>query len=599
MSEIVDSDYQVVVAGGGPCGLMLAIELGRRNVSTLVLNERATTTPFPQANATQARTMEHFRRIGIADAVRKTGLPADYTTDTACFTRLSAYEIARFEMPPSAEAPRLIRTLSGSWSGAELPHRGAQMYFERVLFEKASTFPNVHLRYGWKLTKFDDDGDAVHVVAEKVGTSERRNVSAQYLVGCDGPRSAVRKQLDIQYEGKTGVVREFMGGRMLQVYLRAPAIYEIVRNKRRAWQYWAINPEQKGFITAVNGEDEFVFVIQLRPGRDEKDVSDEDMHAAFERMVGARCPIEIISVVPWTAGLVLVAQRFQKGRVFIGGDAAHLFTPSGGLGYNTAIEDAVNLSWKLAATLQGWGGANLLTSYEAEMVPLARRNTRFADHFADTIAMSDLSDIEAESEAGELARSRIGEVWNRRAREVLDIPGVTFGLRYDDSPIIFSDGRKPPVDQANEYVPSAVPGGRPPHAWLADGSSLFDAFGPEFSLLRLSDNCQVEPFVSEAKRRNLPLKIVDLEGERVKDLYEANLALIRPDQIVAWRGDSSQSAKSVFNRVLGDELITKPPLRAGAGISAVAHVLPLDTMRATRTLRSPHENISIKGDGNL
>jgi 2-polyprenyl-6-methoxyphenol hydroxylase-like FAD-dependent oxidoreductase len=561
MTEIVNSDYQVVVAGGGPCGLMLAIELGRRNISTLVLNERATTTPFPQANATQARTMEHFRRIGIADAVRKTGLPADYTTDAACFTRLAGHEIARFEMPPSGEAPRLIRTLSGSWSGAELPHRGAQMYFERVLFEKATTFPSVHLRYGWKLTRFDDCGEAVHVVAEKVGACERRVVTGQYLVGCDGARSAVRRQLDIPYEGKAGVVREFMGGRMLQVHLRAPAIYEIVRNKRRAWQYWAINFEQKGFITAVNGKDEFVFVIQLRPGQDEKDISNEDIHSALAKMVGAKCPIEIISAVPWTAGLVLVAQRFQKGRVFIAGDAAHLFTPSGGLGYNTAVEDAVNLSWKLAATLQGWGGANLLTSYEAEMIPLARRNTRYADHFADTIAMSDLLDIEAETEAGELARSRIGEVWNRRTREVLNIPGVTFGLRYDESPIVFSDGRKPPVDQANAYVPSAVPGGRPPHAWLADGGSLFDTFGPEFSLLRLSDDCEVESFVSEAKRRNLPLKVVHLEGEHLKDLYEASLALIRPDQIVAWRGDSAQNAESVLKHVLGHECSQNRPLR--------------------------------------
>jgi len=537
---MAELDRSVIIAGGGPAGLMLAIELGRRSIPTLLLSDRPSTTSFPQANATQARTMEHYRRLGFAAAVRSIGLPADYPTDVAYFTRIARHELARFELPAAGAASDLIKTLSGSWSAAELPHRGSQLYVERVLRAEAEKLKHVTLRFGWRVEAFEDRGDRVTVEAIHLESGEKRRFAGAYLCGCDGGRSTLRRQLGFHYQGEAGVARDYMGGRMLSIWFRAPALYRVIPNQR-AWQYWAVNATQRGLLVAVDGHQEFVFMFQLRPGEDESRISDNWAKAAFHQALGAECPIEIIQRMPWTAGLTLVAEKFQHGRVFLLGDAVHLFTPTGGLGYNTAIEDAVNLGWKLAAYLKGWGGAALLSSYEIERRQVALRNTGFARHFANSIGNFVPSPVlDEETRAGAAARAEAGVYLNHHAREEFNIPGITFGARYDGSPIILSDGTVPPADSANVYVPSATPGGRAPHAWLGDGRSLYDALGFEFSLLRLRPKPpDTTGFVEAARRRGLPLAIVDQPDAALRDLYGADLALIRPDQIVAWRGNAA------------------------------------------------------------
>ena len=504
-------DASVVIAGGGPAGLMLAIELGRRRIKTLLLSERPGTTTFPQANATQARTMEHYRRLGFAAAIRRTGMPSDYPTDVAYFTRIARHELARFELPAAAATGALVKTLSGSWSAAELPHRGSQLYVERVLRQEAEKLASVKLCFGWRVESFAEEGDHVLVDAVEVGSGEKRCFAGAYLAGCDGPRSTIRRQLGFRYQGEAGVARDYMGGRMLSIWFRAPALYRAIPNKR-AWQYWAVNAAQRGLLLALDGHDEFVFMFQLRPGEDENRISDDWAKNAFYQALGAECPIDIVDRMPWTAGLTLVAEKFQHGRVFLLGDAVHLFTPTGGLGYNTAIEDAVNLGWKLAAVLKGWGGARLLRSYEAERRQVALRNTAYARSFADSIGnFMPAPWLEDETPEGAAARAEAGIYLNRHAREEFNIPGVTFGARYDGSPIIVGDGTAPPPDKMNDYVPSAVPGGRAPHAWLADGRSLYDALGFEFSLLRLGPKApDAAPLVAAAAARGLPLVLVDL-----------------------------------------------------------------------------------------
>ena len=531
-------DAEVIIIGGGPAGLMLANELGQREIATLLLCDRPTTTTFPNANATQARTMEHYRRLGFADKVRAVGLPEDYPTDVAYFTRLNGHELARFELPAAKDARTLIKTLSGSWSAAELPHRGSQLYVERVLRSEAEKLPSVTLRFGWRAEGFAQDADGVSVDAVPVLGGGKQRFTARYLVGCDAARSVVRRHLGFRYTGESGAVRDYMGGRMLSLWFRAPKLYDAIPFKR-AWQYWCVNRSQRGLLVAIDGKDEFIFMVQLRAEQDEAALSDQWAIDALFEALGFECPIEILGRMPWTAGLTLVAEKFQQGRVFLAGDAVHLFTPTGGLGYNTAIEDAVNLGWKLAATIKGWGGPGLLAAYETERRTVALRNTNFARYFANSIGnFLPAPELEEESEAGAGARVEAGIYLNRHAREEFNIPGITFGARYDGSPIIASDGTAPPPDRANVYIASATPGGRAPHAWLEDGRSLYDTLGFEFSLLHLGlDAPDATPFAKAAATRGMPLTIVDRPEPALRALYGANLALIRPDQIVAWRGD--------------------------------------------------------------
>src|SRR5882757_2952159 len=213
-------DCAVIIIGGGPCGLTLAIELGRRGISTILLEERTTPSRFPSANATQARTMEHYRRLGFVEKVRAEGLPPDYPTDIAYFTRYTKHELARFSLPSARAARDMVKTLSGSWSAAELPHRVSQIFVEDVLRAEAAACPTVSLRPGWRMVAIRDNGKGVEVDAEGRDNSQRLTLHATYAVAADGGGSPTRKMLGINYEGESGAVRDFMGGRMFAIHFR-------------------------------------------------------------------------------------------------------------------------------------------------------------------------------------------------------------------------------------------------------------------------------------------------------------------------------------------------------------------------------------------
>jgi 2-polyprenyl-6-methoxyphenol hydroxylase-like FAD-dependent oxidoreductase len=545
-------DCAVVIVGAGPCGLMLAIELGRRGISTVVLEERAAPSRFPSANATQARTMEHYRRLGFAEKVRAQGLPPDYPTDIAYFTRYTRHELARFSLPSSREARMIVRTLSGSWSAAELPHRVSQIFVEDVLRAEAGALAPVKLLPGWRMRAVRDVGYGVEVDAERSDGRQFVVLRAGFAVGADGGGSPTRKSLGYNLMGERGAERDFMGGRMFAIHLRSARLYDAMPHPR-AWMYWTVNRDRRAFMASVNGRDEFTFHTQLNRDEHPNQISDAQARAMFQQAFGSRLDVEIIGRSTWTAGYTLVAEKFQRGRVFLGGDAVHLFTPAGGLGYNTAVEDAVNLGWKLAAALKGWGGAALLGSYEFERQAIARRNTAYARGFADSLGLFvPPAELEDDGPAGEAARKLTGDHFNYHARFEFNIPGITFGGRYDGSPVIVSDGTAPPKDVPNEYVPTACPGGRAPHLWLGDDRSLYDALGFEFTLLRLGARpADAAPFEAAAQALKIPLATVDAADAEARDLYDADLALIRPDQIVAWRGNSADDARAVLRRAVG------------------------------------------------
>jgi 2-polyprenyl-6-methoxyphenol hydroxylase-like FAD-dependent oxidoreductase len=460
--------------------------------------------------------------------------------------------------------------MTGSWSAAELPHRVSQKFVEVTLRQHAEKWNSNDIRYGWKLESFIDESlsasnagsvassHPIQASIQQVNSAEPASlkVKAKYLIGADGARSFVRHELGIAWGGATGFKRNFMGGKMLAVYLKAPHFYERNPNDR-AWMYVIVNPQLRAFIMSVDGVSEFAFHVQMADDAATEALTAEDAKRLFALAYGQPIDIEILSMATWLAGHALVADNFQKGNIFLGGDAVHLFTPTGGLGYNTAVEDAVNLGWKLSAVLKGQAQPALLNSYEIERKPLAIRNTSYAKQFADSIGMFDadkaLEDISPE---GEQARSIASDYLNGHARREFNIPGVTFGGRYMQSPLIVADGTQAPADAANTYIPSACPGGRPPHAWLPDGSSLFDRFNFEWTLLVLGkDNSQLArdalKFSEAASQYHLDFKVLRFDSQELIDLYEANLVLIRPDQIVAWRGTNASKASQILKQASG------------------------------------------------
>jgi 2-polyprenyl-6-methoxyphenol hydroxylase-like FAD-dependent oxidoreductase len=525
------------IVGGGPAGLMLAAELGRRNVPCIVFEEDVEPPWFPKANSSTARTMEHYRRLGIVGKVRRSGLPADHPQDIAYFSRYTkGFELARLKGLSRNEALAASARNDPFWPTPEPVHRSNQIFVEPILKAEAERWPSVTMRFGWRVIELVEHADGVAITAEKADGKQSERFRFDFVAGCDGPRSFVRRHLGIRHEGISNEERFFMGGTMLATKVEIPRFYDILEGKR-AWQCWAINAQRRSIMVAVDGSREFTFHTQLpKGGAGNKEWVQESLALTLQCEV----PYRIISMAEWTAGLTLVAERFRHDRVFLLGDAAHLFTPTGGLGYNTSIEDAANLGWKLAAVHNGWGGPALLESYEAERKPIASRNTRFARKLGDSLGLIELTAAHEElTEHGAALRQDLGARLLKHAVDEFNTPGIQFGVWYADSPIVQGDGTAPACDDPHRYIPDAVPGARAPHQWLSDDKCLFDTFGPEFTLLQADRAGDVAPFMEAAAQLRLPLRHVIHAEENVRELYRKAFVLIRPDHHVAWRGNAA------------------------------------------------------------
>ncbi|NNE85994.1 MAG: hypothetical protein HKN28_18685 [Alphaproteobacteria bacterium] len=543
------NDTQILIVGGGPVGLTTALEFARHGVRCILVNEQADTALHPKANAINARSMEHFRRYGLAPKIRAAGLPTDYPTDVTYVTRLTGFEMARLPMPTSADAVAQAIDGSSPYDCAEPPHRCNQMYLEAILLEAAAEQPSVDIRFGHRLEKFHEvDGGVVATICD-LANDQTYDIRADYLVGADGGRSRVRRQLEIRYEGEGGVVRQMMGGAMLATYFRAPrdrAWLQIAPS----WQYWIVTPDLRALLVSVDGGDEFVLLSRIPDGVDASEIDDREL---INRAAGAPVDAEIILRQPWTAGHALVAQSFGRDRVWLVGDAAHLFTPTGGLGMNTGVDDAVNVAWKLAAMVQGWGGPRLLPTYETDRRPIGERNLGFAKSFAVSIGTFDVSEAaEQDSADGAAERQKLGAHLADHGKREFIIPGIVLGVRYEGSPIIWSDGTPPTTDDPYDYVPSARPGSRAPHMWLRDGSALCDHFEAGFTLLRLSEGTPVDNLIAAAQESGVPVSVFEPADDAVRERYAAKLALVGPDGHVVWRGDTLPAdCSELIDRIRG------------------------------------------------
>jgi 2-polyprenyl-6-methoxyphenol hydroxylase-like FAD-dependent oxidoreductase len=545
----------VLIVGGGPIGLALALHLDMYGVRSTIFNAEPETRWHPKGNIHNARTMELFRKVGIADRIRALGLPGDHPFDVAYFTRLNAYEIARGRTPSRDErlARRLLRPATDQLP--EPTHRVNQMYVEWLLFEEANLRPGVTMRFGWTVEDIHESEGGVSLIA-RATDGRTQSYRAAYVVGCDGSRSTVRKSLGISYEGEDHLMNVFMGGEFVSIHMSIPGLYEAL-GPRRAWMYLTINPDTRIVIITLNGVDEFMMHKRRTPG----EVLDEAaIRQSIQRAIGADIPMTIISQRAWHAGGYLVAECFQRDRVLLAGDAAHLFTPTGGFGLNTGIEDVANLAWKLAAVLQGWGGAQLLETYETERKPIAVRNTDVARgmgkawHDIEVTPAVERDTPEGAAERGRAAQSSFVLKNHFVLPEEHDFVGVVLGARYDGSPLVVPDG-PPPANEIETYTPSSVPGGRAPHLWLDEtrgpGGSLFDRLGRYFTLLRFADT-NASAIEDAAQRAGIPIDVVDIRSSHARELYPRKLALIRPDQHVAWRGNElPHDADALIAQVTG------------------------------------------------
>jgi 2-polyprenyl-6-methoxyphenol hydroxylase-like FAD-dependent oxidoreductase len=545
----------VAIVGGGPVGLMLSLLLDLHGVRSVVFNAETTTRWHPKGNTHNSRTMEHYRRVGLSDAVRTLGLPADHPRDVTYFTRLSGWELARFSMMSERDRLMAARLASVTDQVPEPLVRVNQMYVERQMLEHARTRPNITVRFGWRVSSFEQDADGVSLTAIDPAREDAiQTWRTGYLVGCDGGQSFVRRSLGIGYAGPANAGDGFLSGRMFSTHVRIPALHRDLLARRKAWMYNVIAPDLRMLLISLDGADEFLLMTKPQAADMQPDKAAAIRH--IQAGVGAPVDVDVLAHAVWNGGAALVAERFSDRRVYLAGDATHLFSPTGGFGMNTGIDGAANLAWKLAGEVQGWAGARLLQSYETERRPVAERNTAAARFLTQRVGELEVpSDLECDDARGATARARFGLSLDVFRGQFASL-GVELGARYDGSPIICPDG-EPPADDPLEYRPSSVPGGRLPHLWIDSAdrkrASVFDCLHAGFTLLRIGrDAPDGDVFRAEARARRIPLEVVDIREDRALQSYQRRLLLVRPDQHIAWRGDCvPRDAGAVLDRVTG------------------------------------------------
>lgn len=547
------AETAVLIAGAGPVGLSLAVELGRRGVACLLVEQ----TPrhhvgFPTTNNLSIRTMEHLRRWGLADRVRQAVAHLPYAR--VWLTAVGGHELARNEYPPNGAAVPL------PWS-PETFVWAPKPFFDPLLADLARSYGSVALRFGLRLEHFEQDADGVTAALAASDGGAPRTVRARYLIGCDGAGSVVRRQAGLE---RVGLFADRESSRGLSAYFRAPGL--TARLPLPVAHAFLLHPRYRNsrgeapLLVSIDGQDGWR--ISIPPPADGSEI---DLDAYLHALLGPDQPVAILDTTRGTVDNRAVNRHYRAGRVFVAGDAAHISTPRGGLGANTGMQDAIDLGWKLAAVVLGWGGAGLLDSYEVERRPVALALMRYQGvdcSGAEAVALPTPierlpvrvpPDIDDATPAAAATRRRIGrEIW-RVHHGLYDHPGLELGYRYDDSPLCVPDGTPPPPDELTGYTQTARPGARAPHAWLARGLSTLDLFGDGFTLLRTGGGMdETDALERAAAARGVPLRVADVHWQEVWTLYERRFTLVRPDGMVAWRADESpDDPLALVDRVRG------------------------------------------------
>jgi 2-polyprenyl-6-methoxyphenol hydroxylase-like FAD-dependent oxidoreductase len=528
----------VLIVGGGPVGLGLAADLGQRGIKCLVVEQGDGTIAHPRANAENARTMEFFRRLGIADKVREAGTPEDFPHTVLYLTALTGFEIARFERP--GHGGRARNAIS-----PERPQRCNQLWLDPILRARATSFPNVTLRLRSRFESFQQDEARVLATVHDLTTGERQTISADYLVACCGGHSSIAKILDIELQGTPTLEYN------LNIFFRTPELWTQHDKGKAALHFFVDNDGIWRTLVQLDGRE--LWRLGLRGKHYYDRAETVDASALIEGVVGKPIPHQVVSRLRWVAR-DLVADRYRVGRVFLAGDAAHQNTPSGGFGLNTGMGDAADLAWKLAAVLDGWGGPTLLDSYEIERRPVAARIVKqAAGNFMRDRQRASHPAIAENSPEGERARREMGEAIVASQASVYFTDGTALGNVYEPSPVAWPDGTPPAQHSISEYRPTTRPGARAPHAWLADGRSMLDLFGRGFVLTQLGAGAPDSRSLESAfARRGVPLAVVPLADPSIATLYERKFVLVRPDGHVSWRADvMPHDPLAVVDRIRG------------------------------------------------
>jgi 2-polyprenyl-6-methoxyphenol hydroxylase-like FAD-dependent oxidoreductase len=529
---------RVLIVGAGPVGLSLAIELGLRGVTCVIIERNDRVGHAPRAKTTHVRTREHFRRWGIADKLaERSPLGIDYPSNVIFATKLGGYKLAEFnDAFHCAPQRNSLYSEHAQW----IP----QYALEEVLRRHAESLPSVEMLFKCEFLSCQQDAGSIQTRVRNIETGLEHTLESDFLVGADGARSAVRTSIGAQMQGAYGLSRNY------NFVFRAPGLAQ-AHELGPAIMYWQVNSELPSVVGPMDTGDRWFFMPTQLP--DGLNLSTSDAPSLIARAIGIDLDYESLSTDEWVASR-LIADKYRDGRIFLAGDACHVHPPFGGYGMNMGIADAVDLGWKIAAVCQGWGGASLLDSYAQErrsvheyvMDEAVANHSVLANHLWQ-------EGLDASTEVGAVMRREVGSrIRQSKSREFHNL-GVVLGYRYAASPIVVDDGSEPPPQDSQRYVPSAHPGCLAPHAWLRDGRSLYDTFGPGFTLLvtREGRRADVERAMKEASDLAIPLTVVTPDDSAIADLYQAAFALIRPDQHVAWRGNSWPDRGGLLPRVTG------------------------------------------------
>jgi 2-polyprenyl-6-methoxyphenol hydroxylase-like FAD-dependent oxidoreductase len=514
--------HPVLIVGAGPVGLALAGDLALRNIASYVIERSDGSIEQPRMDMVGIRTMEFARRWGIVRDVENSPYPRDYPQDNVYVTSVTGYELGREPMP-SMGADRPPAT------SPQKRERCPQDMFDPILQRWAGSFDQVTLRYRCELISLEQAGDRVTVRVRDHERETTETLTAQYVVGCDGASSRVRELVGIPMLGAALLTNT------TNIIFRDPHLPQR-HSKGLCYRFIVIGTEGTwATIVAINGGDRWRMSIVRSP---EDGLSRSEIEDAIRRAVGVDFPFEILSITNWKRR-ELVAERYSEGRVFLAGDSAHSMSPTGGFGMNSGIGDAVDLSWKLEALLDGWGGAELVTSYTQERRPIAERNARESSaNLARMLSPGHNPALCDPTAEGEAARRRLGTEFAAAMSHEWHTIGIHLGYRYDRSPVIVPDETAAPPMPVATYEPTTRPGARAPHAWLSDGRSTLDLFGATFVLLAFGDDADgCAAFERAAALRGVPLQTIRVSDAAVRDVYERRYVLVRPDGHVAWRSD--------------------------------------------------------------